>query len=319
MAWRAGDLVLGRTVALKLINNPSWAGRLHAEFSAVQGLVHPNLVRALDYEVDIERGDALEFLVYEVVSGQTLERYARQLSWSELQPVIADILAGLGFLHALGVAHGDVKANNVLVTDDGRGVLIDFGCARRFGPTFGAIAGTAGYIPPELAAGGKIDGRNDLFALGVTVERLLPQLKTPPDGRMLRLLRRLCARDVAQRPATVAEVLELFDDSRAVQLAPAGRSARLLGRDTELESFERELNDWLHRGARPVSRLLWGPSGIGKSRLLQQLKWTAQSRVRVVEGSSALAEWSRALRPWPNPSKRWFVAKVASESPVWSK
>jgi hypothetical protein len=199
---RAYDLELGVEVAIKRI---SLAGvydmrarsRLLAsartEIAAASRIRHPGVVRVYGMLVD-DGGDAL--VVEELVEGRSL----RSLMSGPVPPAQAlDLLAHLAFalaaVHAAGIVHRDVKPENVMLREQGAPVLVDFGVAivgrrRRGSPA----AGTRPYMAPEQIRGRRIDGRADLYALGVIAyEMLLGKL---PRLREVGLPPRTCRRDL---------------------------------------------------------------------------------------------------------------------------
>ena len=187
--YRAHDRVLERVVAVKVLearhgDDPQFVGRFRDEARAAARLTHPNVVGVLD------RGqhDGRDYIVFEHVEGETLKQLvARE---GPLEPARAAALGcgvarALAAAHAQGVIHRDVKSQNVIVGEDGRPQVADFGVARAPGAEerteTGAIVGTGTYIAPEQARGEKVDGAADVYALGVVLYELL--VGSPPyDG-----------------------------------------------------------------------------------------------------------------------------------------
>jgi serine/threonine protein kinase len=194
VVWKAIDTRLNRPVALKAIRdtepgNTEAVLRLRAEALAAASLDHPYICKV--YEL-LETGSAT-LVVMEFVEGETLGDILsrRTLSLSETLRYGTEIAEGLGNAHARGIVHRDVKPNNVMVTPHGHIKLLDFGIARinreagltQSGLTLpGNIPGTPQYMGPEQALGRPLDGRADLFSLGVVLFRCLTG-RLPFDGQ----------------------------------------------------------------------------------------------------------------------------------------
>jgi beta-lactam-binding protein with PASTA domain len=175
------DTRLDRTVALKIMhaelaNDEDFVRRFVAEARSVARLSHPNVVTVYDQGAD---GRTL-YLAMEYVPGQTLRDLLNargQLRPREALDVMESVLAGLGAAHEAGIAHRDVKPENVLL-GDGRTVKVaDFGLARLLTGTShtksGMLIGTAAYLAPEQVSGGTADVRTDVYAAGVMLFELL--------------------------------------------------------------------------------------------------------------------------------------------------
>src|SRR5690606_2346242 len=152
--WRAQDLLLGRTVAAKvlredLLGDAASLARLRAEARNASGVVHPNVAVLLDYGEQ----DGGGFLVMEYVPAEPLSELLdrdRTLSPQRLRPVLAQCAAGSHAAHQTGVVHRDVKPSNILVMADGTAKLTDFGSSLGAGQpaltAAGMVMGTAQYL-----------------------------------------------------------------------------------------------------------------------------------------------------------------------------
>ena len=179
--WRADDTVLGRPVAVKVLD-PSVGSdttiRLatHREARAAAGLTHPHITRVYDYgEAALPGGGLAPYLVMELVEGTDLaERLeAGPLPWPAAAAIAAQVAAGLAAAHAAGVVHCDVKPGNVMLTQGGVKIL-DFGIAGLAGrPDGGLRYGTVGYCPPERLAGADPTPAGDVYSLGVLLAEIL--------------------------------------------------------------------------------------------------------------------------------------------------
>jgi len=169
---RARDPELDRAVAIKVVDpwtsatSGAWRVRLRDEARAMARLRHPNVVTVYDVGVV---GNQL-FVAMELVEGESL---ARHLERDRKDAVALCIAAGRGLCaaHAAGLAHGDVKPDNILVDRDGRALIGDFGLTRTIGEDANAVGllGTPGYMAPELLRKRPADALSDQFALAVTV------------------------------------------------------------------------------------------------------------------------------------------------------
>jgi serine/threonine-protein kinase len=183
--WRGRDMVLNRAVAVKILRSEftddgAFLARFRAEAQHAAALHHPNIASVFDYgEVD-EQGERLAYLVMELVDGESLAALlARQprLDVATSLRVMRGTAAALAVAHSAGMVHRDVKPGNVLVAPDGAVKITDFGIAWSAASVpltrTGQVIGTAHYLSPEQAQGGRATPASDVYALGaVTYECL---------------------------------------------------------------------------------------------------------------------------------------------------
>jgi serine/threonine-protein kinase len=169
--YLAHDLELDERVAVKLLHasliaTPEQVDLLRREVKLARRVTHPNVVRTFD----IGSHEGSKFLTMEYVPGSTLDDslHATPLSLPNVARIANAVCAGLGAAHDVGILHRDLKPSNVLLADDGRILLSDFGISSLFSRGFGdKIVGTPAYMAPEAIRGESMDGRSDIYSLGV--------------------------------------------------------------------------------------------------------------------------------------------------------
>lgn len=172
---------LNRLVAIKILkpelaNDADFRRRFQAESQAVAMLSHVNIVGVYD----VCHSDGLNYIVMELIDGLTLKQYMQKrgtpLKWQESLHFISQILRALDHAHSRGIIHRDIKPHNILVLRDGSIKVADFGIARLTSSqatlTQEAL-GSVHYISPEQAKGSHIDGRSDLYSVGVMLYEML--------------------------------------------------------------------------------------------------------------------------------------------------
>ena len=180
--YRAHDLLLDRPVALKVLfpelsTSEAFVERFRREATAAANLSHPNIVSVYDWG----REESTYFIVMELIDGETLSSLIRrrgQLEFDYAAAIAADVASALNYAHRHGVIHRDVKPGNVLIAEDGHVKVTDFGIARAQTSNedltqTGSVMGTATYISPEQAEGRQLDGRSDLYSLGVVLYEMI--------------------------------------------------------------------------------------------------------------------------------------------------
>ena len=183
IVWRAWDAKLEREVAVKEPLLPvgvtasaaeELALRFVREGKAAARLNHPGIVTI--YAADVY--DGRPAIVMELIDGETLSRLVeRRITPRAAVGILDQLLGAVGYAHAHGVVHRDIKPDNIFITSDGRVKLADFGIAHTgFGAALtqtGTVMGTPGYMAPEQVTGNPVDGRADLFAIGVIGHEML--------------------------------------------------------------------------------------------------------------------------------------------------
>ncbi len=261
--YKAYDPNLKREVAVKLIHphlstDPEFVRRFEAEAAAVARLSHPNIVDVYDFDHDSQT----YFMVLEYLRGETLQQRLRRLNEADKRmgleetiKICAQVCEAVDYAHQSGVIHRDLKPANVMLSPEGKAVLMDFGIVKMVGSqqhtATGTVLGTARYMSPEQVRGDAVDQRSDIYSLGVMLYEMLSgkppfdaesamtvmrmHLEEPvPDirelvpsipGAMLAILQRALAKFPDQRYQTAGD---MATDLRAVLAAyPTERNQTL--------------------------------------------------------------------------------------------
>lgn len=239
--WQALDSNLEREVAIKLmrkelIANDDANRRFFREARAVARLNHPNIVQV--YAFGDEKG--INYFVMELVEGETVSqrlKQFRQLPLEDALHIMLQAIEGLGYANARGIIHRDIKPSNLMLTEDSRVKIADFGLAKMVEhdtqmTAAGTAMGSPNYMSPEQARGEEADHRSDIYALGISlyqiicgdlpftahspVSVLLKQIQEPlpePDflrtlhnGSVLSVLKKMTAKSPAARYQSYGEL-----------------------------------------------------------------------------------------------------------------
>ncbi|MGH9968424.1 MAG: protein kinase domain-containing protein [Pyrinomonadaceae bacterium] len=348
VVYRATDLELMRDVAVKVLpgtmSAPESRTRLLREARAAAALNHPHIISVYD----VGEAGGMPFFVMELVLGPTLSR-ERPIDLPRIIELACQICAALDHAHSNSIVHRDLKPDNVLLStagESGQVKLADLGLALPgYGERIsraGIIVGTAAYMAPEQALGQPVDGRADLYALGVLLYELTtgrlpfagddpltivsqhvhapvvpPRALRPDLPRALEsAILRLLAKDPAQRFATAAETAVALrasltatdsgieDSGASVAILDALSRGRLVGRMAELA----ELRDlWCRaREGHGHAVMLSGEPGAGKTRLAREI--TIQAAVdgaAVLSGGCYEYEATTPYLPFVETFRRW--------------
>ncbi|MEU9929578.1 Stk1 family PASTA domain-containing Ser/Thr kinase [Streptomyces anulatus] len=255
--YRAVDTRLDRVLALKVMHpalatDVSFVERFIREAKSVARLAHPNVVAVFDQGAQ----GAYVYLAMEYVAGCTLRDVLRERG--ALQPraaldILEPVLAALGAAHRAGFVHRDMKPENVLIGDDGRVKVADFGLVRAVGTatdTTGSLLGTVSYLAPEQIEHGTADTRSDVYACGVVLYEMLTGAKPHTGENAAQVIYRHLNSDVPA-PSAVVPGLPVALDSLvasatarnpevrphdAVLLLAESREARAALTDAELDA-----------------------------------------------------------------------------------
>ncbi len=318
---------------------------LAQEFRLLASLRHPHIISVLDYGFD---ADGQPFFVMDYLSrSQTIVQAGHGRAVPEQVGLLTQTLQALAYLHRRGVIHRDLKPDNVLVVD-GNVRVLDFGIAQPRGEQRQDAAGTLAYMAPEVLRGYPASQAADLYAVGViayemlvgthpfnvdNVNQLIHDLiaimpdfsdlflidetgALPPEVRagLIAILRRLMAKSPADRypdarsvmtELSAAARLPIPQESTAIRESYL-QAAQFVGRDAEFKS----LIDAMQRAAmgQGSAWLVAGESGVGKSRLLEEVRITALVQgVKVLRGQGA-ADGGLAYQIWREPLRHLVLA-----------
>jgi tRNA A-37 threonylcarbamoyl transferase component Bud32 len=254
--YLARDETLDRPVAVKVMHREmseqeDQLQRFRQEARAVAKLTHPNVVAVIDAGED----GGHPYIVFEYVKGETLKQRIGRVGALDTQEAIAyaiEVARGLSVAHARNMVHRDIKPQNVLIDEEGRAKLTDFGISRQLeqdGVTAtGRVLGTTDYVAPEQAMGKGVDPRSDVYSLGVVLyEMLIGQVpfhadsqvgvamkhvnEELPDVQRRRpeasaavalVVERSTAKNPAERYQTIAEMIDDLETALEVEAARAG-------------------------------------------------------------------------------------------------
>jgi len=173
---------LNRLVAIKILkpelaSDEDFLRRFQSESQAVAMLSHVNIVSIYD----VCRSDGLDYIVMELIDGMSLKQYmikrGTPLNWREALHFVTQIVRALGHAHSRGIVHRDIKPHNIMVLRDGSVKVTDFGIARLTSAAHSTLTqealGSVHYISPEQAKGSNVDGRSDLYSVGVMLYEML--------------------------------------------------------------------------------------------------------------------------------------------------
>ncbi len=179
--YKGRQVSLDRVVAVKILNralydNDEFIKRFKREAQSIAKISHPNIVAVYDFG---QSDDGLWYMVCEFIEGSSLSKLIHDklvLPPDELVPLMTQMLAGLAHVGATGIVHRDIKPDNVLITKEGIAKIADFGLAKDVSgnkdhtdlTAAGLAMGTPAYMSPEQCMGRRLDGRSDVYALGVT-------------------------------------------------------------------------------------------------------------------------------------------------------
>ncbi|MHC4598508.1 MAG: serine/threonine-protein kinase, partial [Planctomycetota bacterium] len=334
--------------------------RFKIEFETLAKLNHPNLEKVYDFEYDGERN--LHFFTAEYIPGTDLLDATEGADSIKVVELTVQVCRALAYLHTRGIIHFDVKPANILVSPDRTSIkLIDFGLA---GTRASELFGTPGYMAPEIFRESEVDRRADLYGLGVVLYQAVTgeypfrsrttaslarrQLEDRPIAPshwnrgvpkpLERIILKLLEKEPSDRFSSAQEVILAVNEGLGTDYeveTPATAAGYvlttpLIGREAELgrlrELFKASVEtESAPYGKHPAAVLIRGAPGVGKNRLVKELRWYAQLRGAAFlecaagpEGGAPLEFLASAVTPLvalagpEDPAVREFEGSAAS-------
>lgn len=313
---------------------------LAQEFRTLSSLRHPNIISVLDYGFDAERGNQPYFTMTLLPEARSLLMVGRDQPLKTQIELIIQLLHALAYLHRRGVIHRDLKPDNVLV-DEGQVRVVDFGLALSRGDTqHESVAGTLFYMAPEIFGEQPATEQSDLYAVGVMAYELLLGVHPFAGGDVQQVLSRILTdtpnlSPLSQLPIASPELLVSII-GRLLAKAPEARypdaysviadlhaafgedmpeestavresflqAAQFVGREAELQQLTEALHCLTQGEKRGSAWLVAGESGVGKSRLLDELRPRALVAGVIVLRGQAVIDTSTAYQMWYEPLRR---------------
>ncbi len=327
IVYRAHDDMLRRTVAIKTValtgsskERDMHEARFLQEARAAGALNHPSIVTIYD----VGREGDTAFIAMELVEGKDLRDLIADVTLppSRSVAIAAAVAEGLAFAHERGIVHRDIKPGNIMVLDDGRVKIMDFGIARLTEPAVktqtGVLLGSPQYMAPEQIIGQPLDHRADIFSLGLVLYEMLTGTKAFQGGDIPELTFKL-ANLPAAPPSHLAPDLPPVIDfivARALKKRPDERysSATELARDLHAAMKEVQVADAAsaeRASAQTVPDIAPDEAGDGPSAMLREepIELRPSARFDSMEGLARLAvlpsdEHSRSRAGWTVPLKQ---------------
>jgi serine/threonine-protein kinase len=324
--YLAHDDLLDRPIAVKLIYDDAVSIRDQRQACAVEAraaarVSHPGVVRILDSGFD----DGHCFVVMELAEGKTLAEILRErgaLPIARALGIAAQVADALEAAHLQGVVHCDVKPGNLIVDSVGRVRLVDFGIARvangSTGLTDQDVHGSAKYVAPEQVEGAELDGRTDLYALGVVLFEMLAGQPPFESGNLASVLAQRLVADPpsvqALRPAVPDDVERIVRRAMAREpgrrfgtagdLREALRAAHARQQDAERAFWEGTALDWTVPVSRPGRLARTSSTALSQAGVLAGLlgRWLAHAASLLVAGAGALGDRLSTALPYPAPA-----------------
>jgi predicted ATPase/predicted Ser/Thr protein kinase len=326
--------------ATKVTDDTDARVSLAQEFRTLAGLRHPHIVSVLDYGFDEQRRPY--FTMQLIENAQTITEYARLLPTVEKIRLLTEMLQALTYLHHRGIVHRDLKPANVMVNPEGVVRVMDFGLAmeQNLSGELSGVVGTMAYIAPEIFAEMPATSRSDLYAVGIIAyEMFMGQHPFPtknaaamvlaiisdvPDTSSLpfeiaRVIDRLLAKNPDDRYESAQAVIDALceaigqpipQESAALRESVI-QAAKFVGREGELAALVTVLNGLFPHTLQPFDKNLWligGESGVGKSRLVDELRTRALVKGALVLRGQAVEGATLPYQLWRDPVRRLILS-----------
>jgi predicted ATPase len=313
------------------------------EFQLLASLRHPHVISVIDYGFDAER---IPYFTMSYLEGaRNIVQAAQGKPQHEKLRLIVEMLQALAYVHRRGIIHHDLKPDNTLVIGEGQVKVLDFGLSTLSGyqPDNDTISGTLAYMPPEIIMGSPATPAADLYAVGMiaceifggkhplaheSAGALISRILMQPidisnfdiDYALQVVLTRLLAKKPDERYQEADEVIEAFcgalgqdvpQESIAIRESFL-QAAGFVGRDAELQQLSHALGQAVD-GIGSVW-LIGGESGVGKSRLVDELRMRALVKGALVFSGQGVLEGEYAYELWRDPLRRLVIASDLTDA-----
>jgi len=245
--WLAEDTHLQRQVALKVLHrrylqDAEFVGRFQREAEHAAGLQHPNIVAVFDRGSD----EGVNYIAMRYVQGPTLkELIDRGLSPDQAVALVRQVLEGARFAHRNGIVHRDLKPQNVIVDEEGKAVVTDFGIARAGISDItqtGSVMGTPQYLSPEQAQGFEVTPVSDLYSIGVILyEALTRRVPFEADSAVAVAMKQVS--EVPQRPSSINPQVSPALDAVVMRALEKEPGQRFQSADAFIAALDAALKD----------------------------------------------------------------------------
>lgn len=295
------------------------------EFRVLASLRHPHIISVLDYGFDVQKQPFFTMNLLE--NAQTVHEAASDASRQTQIGLLIQMLQTLQYLHRHGILHRDLKPGNVLVTDN-HVYLLDFGLALESSFVQSHdVGGTIPYMPPEVIAGKPVSAATDLYSFGVMayeillgkhpfdtqsqgtlIGQILMQPAVVPEGvlddALEAFLMRLLSKNPTERYASALETIQALSRATDYPIPKETEAIRdsfimaapFVGRDSELQQMQQALDSMLdNKGS---AWLIGGESGVGKSRLLDEMRTAALVKGALVIRGQSISEGGASYKLW---------------------
>ena len=330
VVYLAKDPLIGRMVAIKTIRTSSFGDddsesrefreRFIREAQTAGILSHPNIVTIHDIGEDPETQTS--YIAMEYIEGRNLKSLLAEknrFGYEQIADIIAQVGEAIDYAHRKGIIHRDIKPANIIITTDGKVKIMDFGIAKIASSnltTTGQFLGTPNYMSPEQVSGAAVDGRSDIFSLGVVLYELLTSRK-PFQGENLTAISYKIVHEEFTPPAELSpEVPADFNAivARAMAKDPWNRYQR--GKDFALALHQLKARLEEQRALRDLGSMVSAAENMPTLRLENLEKLVAEAAARQAAAASAPPEGDRADLTEDSGANLLSRAKPAPEPPA---
>jgi serine/threonine protein kinase len=325
IVYLARDPVIGRMVAIKTIrvnaggdeeDTQEFRERFVREAQTAGILSHPNIVTIHDIGEDPET--QVSFIAMEYIEGKNLKMLLgerKKFPYDQVSQIVAEVAEALDYAHRKGIIHRDVKPANIIITTDGKVKITDFGIAKIASSnltTTGQFLGTPNYMSPEQVSGSPVDGRSDLFSLGVVLYELLTSRKPFQGDNLTAISYKIVHEDHTPPADLLPDIPHEFNDvvARAMAKDPWNRYQR--GKDLALALYQlkaqlderksqEDLGTMISEAAESVPTLkLANLKAIAESGAPEVVEASDSAATRKREGSGSFSQSGSRSTPAPS-------------------